>query len=96
MEVGQVQKVQWNDRCSRDNFTITEVEVDCRTMGEEVLAGLRGIPKAISPKYLYDEEGSRLFDQICELPEYYPTRTELSTGLMQRRWLGTTTQESNG
>ena len=34
--------------------------------------------KSISPKYFYDEAGSQLFDQICELPEYYPTRTELS------------------
>ena len=33
-------------------------------------------PHAISPKYFYDAEGSRLFDRICELPEYYPTRTE--------------------
>jgi dimethylhistidine N-methyltransferase len=33
-------------------------------------------PHAISPKYFYDTEGSRLFDRICELPEYYPTRTE--------------------
>ncbi|PZP34489.1 MAG: L-histidine N(alpha)-methyltransferase [Roseateles depolymerans] len=35
-------------------------------------------PRAISPKYFYDETGSRLFEQICELPEYYPTRTELA------------------
>ncbi|MEJ7928979.1 L-histidine N(alpha)-methyltransferase [Ramlibacter sp. AN1015] len=33
-------------------------------------------PREISPKYFYDAEGSRLFDRICELPEYYPTRTE--------------------
>ena len=33
-------------------------------------------PRSISPKYFYDAEGSRLFDLICELPEYYPTRTE--------------------
>ncbi|NPC59159.1 L-histidine N(alpha)-methyltransferase [Caenimonas soli] len=33
-------------------------------------------PHAISPKYFYDACGSRLFDQICDLPEYYPTRTE--------------------
>jgi dimethylhistidine N-methyltransferase len=33
-------------------------------------------PHAISPKYFYDVHGSRLFDQICDLPEYYPTRTE--------------------
>jgi dimethylhistidine N-methyltransferase len=35
-------------------------------------------PRAISPKYFYDARGSQLFDAICELPEYYPTRTELS------------------
>ncbi|MFZ2236515.1 MAG: L-histidine N(alpha)-methyltransferase [Dokdonella sp.] len=40
--------------------------------------GLRATPKSISPKYFYDERGSRLFDRICELPEYYPTRTEFS------------------
>jgi len=34
-------------------------------------------PHCIAPKWLYDSEGSRLFDAICELPEYYPTRTEL-------------------
>lgn len=39
-------------------------------------------PHAISPKYFYDAEGSRLFDRICELPEYYPTRTEL--GILER------------
>src|SRR3954464_2798807 len=39
-------------------------------------------PHAISPKYFYDAEGSHLFDRICELPEYYPTRTELA--ILQR------------
>jgi dimethylhistidine N-methyltransferase len=34
-------------------------------------------PRAISPKYFYDEHGSHLFDLICDLPEYYPTRTEI-------------------
>lgn len=33
-------------------------------------------PHSIAPKYFYDAQGSRLFDRICELPEYYPTRTE--------------------
>lgn len=42
----------------------------------EILAGLRADQKHISPKYLYDQRGSELFDQICMLPEYYPTRTE--------------------
>lgn len=40
--------------------------------------GLARQRKSISPKYFYDAPGSDLFDQICELPEYYPTRTELS------------------
>ncbi|MEO7390632.1 MAG: L-histidine N(alpha)-methyltransferase [Ramlibacter sp.] len=35
-------------------------------------------PRSISPKYFYDEQGSQLFDSICELPEYYPTRTEVA------------------
>jgi L-histidine N-alpha-methyltransferase len=42
----------------------------------EILEGLLAPQKRISPKYLYDEHGSELFDAICELPEYYPTRTE--------------------
>jgi dimethylhistidine N-methyltransferase len=42
----------------------------------EVLAGLQSSPKAISAKFLYDQQGSRLFDAICDLPEYYLTRTE--------------------
>jgi dimethylhistidine N-methyltransferase len=45
---------------------------------EEILAGLTAAQKRLSPKYLYDERGSRLFDEICTLPEYYPTRTELA------------------
>jgi len=45
---------------------------------EEVLSGLSNQPKAFSPKFFYDREGSLLFDQITELPEYYPTRTEIA------------------
>lgn len=47
----------------------------------EVLDGLRRSPKELSPVWFYDEFGSLLFDSICELPEYYLTRTEL--GIMQ-------------
>src|SRR4249920_1369996 len=43
---------------------------------EDVLAGLALPQKSIPPKYFYDEQGCRLFDAICELPEYYLTRTE--------------------
>ena len=42
----------------------------------EISAGLLARRASISPKYLYDSLGSRLFEAICELPEYYPTRTE--------------------
>ncbi len=48
---------------------------------DDVLAGLGGSPKALPPKYFYDARGCALFEAICELPEYYPTRTELA--LMQ-------------
>ncbi|HEU4375011.1 MAG TPA: L-histidine N(alpha)-methyltransferase [Telluria sp.] len=44
----------------------------------ELDAGLRAARPSISPKFLYDALGSRLFEAICELPEYYPTRTEAS------------------
>lgn len=42
----------------------------------EISAGLLSARPHISPKYLYDGLGSKLFEAICELPEYYPTRTE--------------------
>lgn len=44
---------------------------------KDVIAGLSHHPKQLPPKYFYDEAGSRLFEQITLLPEYYPTRTEL-------------------
>jgi dimethylhistidine N-methyltransferase len=44
----------------------------------DVIGGLSKFPKTLSPKYFYDEKGSELFEQITVLPEYYPTRTELS------------------
>ncbi len=43
-----------------------------------LLAGLTAAPKCTPSKYFYDMAGSLLFDRICELPEYYPTRTELA------------------
>lgn len=44
---------------------------------KDVLDGLQAPSKSISPKYFYDEAGSRYFDEICQLEEYYPYRTEL-------------------
>lgn len=49
---------------------------ELRDNGEDVIHGLSKNPKTLSPKYFYDDHGSQLFEKICELPEYYPTRTE--------------------
>ncbi len=50
-------------------------------IAEDVLLGLSARPKQLPPKLFYDAEGSRLFEQITETPEYYPTRTE--RGILQ-------------
>jgi L-histidine Nalpha-methyltransferase len=57
---------------------ITTPSVTDRDLLRDVLAGLASRPKRLPCKYFYDEAGSRLFEQICELPEYYPTRCELA------------------
>lgn len=46
------------------------------SLADDVRRGLTATPKWLPPKYFYDDRGSRLFEAICELPEYYPTRTE--------------------
>ncbi len=51
--------------------------LSAREFLDDVVTGLSTSPKRLSPKYFYDREGSLLFDAICELPEYYVTRTEL-------------------
>jgi L-histidine N-alpha-methyltransferase len=68
----------------------TAVQVDSwldgdeeRTLANDVLDGLTKPFKELSPKHLYDARGSDLFERICELPEYYPTRTEL--GILRER-----------
>jgi L-histidine N-alpha-methyltransferase len=49
-----------------------------RSLAEDVLDGLTRPFKELPPKHFYDARGAELFDQICELPEYYPTRAERS------------------
>ncbi len=49
-----------------------------RSFAEDAIFGLSSVPKQLPSKYFYDAEGSQLFDRITELPEYYPTRTELA------------------
>ncbi len=59
-----------------DAFVDLEPRVD--NFRDEVLAGLRAPQKRVPSKFFYDETGSRLFDRICCLDEYYPTRTEVA------------------
>ena len=47
-----------------------------KTMRQDVREGLEATPKTLPPKWFYDAHGSELFEQITELPEYYPTRAE--------------------
>lgn len=64
-----------------DDATPRDVPVDNGFL-DDVVAGLSAQPKTLPSKYFYDAEGSRLFEAICDLPEYYLTRTE--TALLQQ------------
>lgn len=55
---------------------ISRRDQSVESFAEDVINGLSSTPKTLPPKYFYDNSGSVLFEQICELPEYYPTRTE--------------------
>ena len=48
-----------------------------KTFAEEIHSSLTKNEKSIAPKFFYDKKGSSLFEKICSLPEYYPTRTEI-------------------
>jgi len=54
----------------------TDAHARLKTMAEDVFRGFAERPRRLPPKYFYDAEGSRLFDEITRLPEYYPTRVE--------------------
>ena len=47
-----------------------------RSLADDVLDGLTRTFKELPPKHFYDARGAELFDRICDLPEYYPTRAE--------------------
>lgn len=61
-----IQKIQFHDLHNTRNEFLDDVK-----------QGLTHRPASIPPKYFYDAKGSKLFDAITELPEYYPTRTEI-------------------
>jgi len=63
---------------SSARFEYLDLQPSTGSFLNDVIAGLSAEHKALPPKYFYDARGSVLFDAICELPEYYPTRTELA------------------
>lgn len=57
--------------------SVLDLDFATEQFRKDVVLGLSRAQKDIPAKYFYDAEGSRLFEQICRLPEYYPTRTEM-------------------
>ena len=55
---------------------VLDISAETRVFRDDVFCGLARPQKQLPCKYFYDAEGSRLFDAICRLDEYYPTRTE--------------------
>jgi dimethylhistidine N-methyltransferase len=67
-----------SDSIARATVCVARRERARREFLADALGGLRDTPKRLSSKYFYDQRGSQLFDRICQLEEYYPTRCELS------------------
>ena len=65
-----------NDRL-QINYLLDARALDAQD-AQDVVNGLNSQPKSIPARYFYDSQGSQLFEAICQLPEYYPTRTEAS------------------
>jgi dimethylhistidine N-methyltransferase len=59
-------------------FTLLDASPTPVSFRDEILAGLAASPKWLPAKFFYDRVGSRLFEEICDTAEYYPTRTELA------------------
>jgi L-histidine N-alpha-methyltransferase len=71
------------ERCTTQPVLDTAIRIDShlddsdeRSLADDVLDGLTRPFKELPPKHFYDARGAELFDRICELPEYYPTRAE--------------------
>ncbi len=62
---------------SKNKIQFHDLHASRNEFASDVLKGLSERPASILPKYFYDEKGSKLFDAITQLPEYYPTRTEI-------------------
>lgn len=68
---------------SHARVSFHDLQPDAGSFLDDVITGLSQPQKTLSPKYFYDQRGCELFEAICELPEYYPTRTEMA--MMQAR-----------
>ena len=63
---------------ARTALPVEPTHPETTAFAADVIAGLTATPKRLPPKYFYDVAGSELFERITELPEYYPTRTEIA------------------
>lgn len=63
------------------DIPLTDLEPPADNFLRDTIEGLQNRPPSLPCKYFYDERGAQLFEAICELPEYYPTRTE--TGILR-------------
>ncbi|MBE9127409.1 MULTISPECIES: L-histidine N(alpha)-methyltransferase [unclassified Coleofasciculus] len=61
-----------------NNLECYDFQPELGSFHDEILQSLAQSKKAIAPKFFYDKRGSELFERICELEEYYPTRTEIA------------------
>lgn len=73
MELGELVQGSASARFVVEQIASVDVTAE---FSRDVLVGLSTRPKQLSPKYFYDEHGSWLYDKICQVPEYYPARTE--------------------
>ena len=67
-----------HQKVAQDNVLFHDQHPGAGDSRREVLAGLERPQKIVNPKFFYDAAGSALFDRITRLPEYYPTRTEIT------------------
>ncbi|MEM9908213.1 MAG: L-histidine N(alpha)-methyltransferase [Cyanobacteria bacterium P01_D01_bin.44] len=77
MDITKLPSVDKTDQTNRLHLVnLLDNDATLLTEGQDVIEGLTRAPKALPPKYFYDQRGSELFEKICDLPEYYLTRAE--------------------
>jgi dimethylhistidine N-methyltransferase len=77
MTTGKTFSVETTEKRLQIEYLLTPSELStASTDGSDVVEGLTQTVKSLPPRYFYDDRGSQLFEKICDLPEYYLTRTE--------------------